>query len=102
MIEDKTVLTDPEIEAELRTLDGWRRDGIFLKKDFIFANFREINQFLPHLTRTIVAQNHHPDFAFTGGQKKLAVEVTTHSAKAITRADLNLARALNSWRAAGA
>ena len=79
-MEDKTALTDEQIDAELATLDGWRRDGIFMKKDFIFANFKEINAFLPHLTATIVAQNHHPDFSFISGEKKVSVEVTTHSA----------------------
>ena len=59
-MEDKTALSDEQIDAELVTLDGWHRDGIFMKKDFIFANFKEINDFLPHLTATIVAQNHHP------------------------------------------
>ena len=34
-MEDKTALTDEQIDAELATLDGWRRDGIFMKKDFI-------------------------------------------------------------------
>ncbi|HCN10165.1 MAG TPA: hypothetical protein DIT01_19735 [Lentisphaeria bacterium] len=96
-MEDKTTLTDEQIDAELATLDGWRRDGIFMKKDFIFANFKEINAFLPHLTATIVAQNHHPDFSFISGEKKVSVEVTTHSEGGLTQADINLARDLNAW-----
>ena len=97
-MEDKALLSDVEITKQLAGLEGWQRDGIYLRKDFVFANFKEINQFLPHLTKTIVSQNHHPEFSFVSGRKLVAVSVTTHSAKTITQADLNLARALNAWR----
>jgi 4a-hydroxytetrahydrobiopterin dehydratase len=97
-MEDKTPLTDDQVAAALAALDGWQRDGIFIRKDFVFANFAEINQFLPHLTATIVAQNHHPDFSLVCAEKKVAVEVTTHSAGGLTQADINLATALNGWR----
>jgi 4a-hydroxytetrahydrobiopterin dehydratase len=97
-MEDKTSLTNEQADAALAVLDGWQRDGIFIRKDFIFANFAEINQFLPHLAATVVAQNHHPDFALVCAEKKVAVEVTTHSAGGLTQADINLATVLNGWR----
>ncbi len=102
MIEDKTCMTDQQVDEELSGLEGWYRDGRFLKKEFVFANFREINQFLPYLTKTIVDQNHHPDFAFISGQKKVKIEVTTHSEGGLTKSDINLAEALNQWRDAKA
>ena len=98
MIEDKIKLTTEQIDKELKNLGGWKRDGIFLRKDFVFANFKEINQFLPYLTSSIVRQNHHPDFTFVAGAKKLSIKVTTHSEGAVTRSDLNLATTLNQWR----
>jgi 4a-hydroxytetrahydrobiopterin dehydratase len=97
-MEDKTHLTEADVDAALAELAGWRRDGVMLHKDFVFASFAEINQFLPHLTATIVAQNHHPDFAFVGGEKRVSVSVTTHSEGCLTQADLDLAGALNDWR----
>lgn len=97
-MEDKTRLTDDQVAAELASLDGWARYGKFIKKEFAFANYREINQFLPHLTKMIVEQNHHPDFAFDSGTKTVSCKVTTHSEGGITRADIQLARALNDWR----
>ena len=96
-MEDRTTLTDEQIAAALDRLEGWERDGIFLKKDFRFETFKDINRFLPYLTKTIVAQNHHPDFSFVGGDKLVHVEVTTHSEGCITQADLDLATALNAW-----
>ena len=98
MKEDKTVLTDTQIETELQSLPGWRREGIYLKKDFILGNFGAINRFLPHLTRAIVAHNHHPDFSFVGGDRRVSVSMTTHTEQAITQADIDLARALEGWR----
>jgi len=96
-MEDKSVLTDDQLAAAIAALDGWHRDGIYLKKDFVFANYKQINAFLPYLTTTIVAQNHHPDFAFVGGDKRVSVEVTTHSAGRLTQADIDLAAALDAW-----
>ena len=97
-MEDKTLRTKEEIDAVLVHLTGWRRDGEFLKKDFVFNDFSEINAFLPYFSETIAKQNHHPDFEFVGGEKRLSVEVTTHSAGCVTQADLMLAAALNAWR----
>jgi 4a-hydroxytetrahydrobiopterin dehydratase len=99
-MEDKTRLSEEQVAAALARLEGWTRDGKFIQKDFVFANFREINRFLPYLAQTIVAHNHHPDFAFVGAQKKVAVKVTTHSEGGLTRADVELAAARNDWRAA--
>jgi len=100
MSEDKTALSDAEVTVALAATDGWQRDGIYIRKEYRFANYREINQFLPYLTQTIVAQNHHPDFSFSPGEKLVAVKVTTHSHGGITRADLALAQALDGWRSA--
>lgn len=97
-MEDKTALNDEQIAAALAELPGWERDGAYIHKDFVFANFAEINQFLPHLANTIVEQNHHPDFSLDTGRKTVAVRMTTHSHGGITQADIDLATALNAWR----
>ena len=97
MKENKTELMEKEIENNLRLLDGWEREGDYLKKTFQFDNFSDINKFLPHLTKTIVEHNHHPDFSFDSGNRTVDVKVTTHSEKAITQCDFDLAQALNNW-----
>lgn len=98
MHEDKTRLTEDQLTAALSQLEGWRRSGVLLVKDYLFATYREINRFLPYLGKTIAAQNHHPDFTFDSGRKLVHVEVTTHSEGGLTRADVNLAQALDAWR----
>ncbi|MCC7262135.1 MAG: 4a-hydroxytetrahydrobiopterin dehydratase [Candidatus Latescibacteria bacterium] len=95
--EDKSVLTLAQVDEELRTLEGWTRSGNVLSRAFVFANFREITSFLNHLTRTITEQDHHPDFSLNTGMKMVTVALTTHSEKALTRADLLFARTLSDW-----
>lgn len=101
MSEDKTVLTSEEVDEELKTLEGWSRDGIIISRDFVLANFKDITSFLNHLVKTITDMNHHPDFSLDTGSKTVAVSVTTHSEQAVTRSDVNFARTLNAWTPEG-
>ena len=98
MAEDKTVLTSTEVDEELKTLEGWSRDGIIISRNFVLANFKDITSFLNHLVKTITDMNHHPDFALDTGSKTISVSVTTHSEQAITCSDIDFARALNAWQ----
>lgn len=100
MTEDKTTLTAAEVDAELETLAGWRRDDVVISRDFTMANFKDITDFLNHLVNTITEQNHHPDFSLDTGTRTIAVHVTTHSEGAVTRADVLFARTLNEWQPA--
>ena len=96
-VEDKSVLSASEVDAELKTLKGWTRDHVIISRDFTFATFKDITSFLNHLVATITTMNHHPDFSLNTGSRTISVSVTTHSEKAVTRADIQFARALNSW-----
>ena len=97
MAEDKGVLSIEEVDVELGSLEGWSREGVIISRDFVLANFGDITAFLQHLVGTIAAQNHHPDFSLDTGTRTVAVSVTTHSEGAVTRADIDFARALNAW-----
>ena len=97
-IEDKTVLTSEEVDEELKSLEGWTRDGIILSRVFTFTRFKDITPFLNHLVGTITDQNHHPDFCLDTGRRMISVSVTTHSEKAVTRSDILFARTLNEWQ----
>ena len=39
-VADKTLRSAEQLEAELKTLAGWVRDGIILSRDFILPSFR--------------------------------------------------------------
>lgn len=96
-MEEKQLLSDADIERELARLEGWSREGMDLKKTFCFSNYRDITGFLQHLVQTIVDQNHHPDFSLINAKRCIPVSVSTHSAGAISRADINFAHRLNAW-----
>ena len=96
-VEDKTILTSSEVDEDLKTLEGWTRDDVVISRDFTFSSFKDITSFLNHLVATITSMNHHPDFSLNTGSRTIAVSVTTHSEKAVTRSDIQFARALNSW-----
>ncbi len=98
MAEDKSLLSNDEVDAELKSLDGWTRDGVVISKDFVLQNFNDITAFLQHLVGTIAIQNHHPDFSLDTGTRRIAVSVTTHSEGAVTRSDIDFATTLNAWR----
>jgi 4a-hydroxytetrahydrobiopterin dehydratase len=95
--ENKTALSAAQVDAALQTLAGWTRSEAVLTRNFVFHTFEEITAFLTHLVHTITAQNHHPDFSLNTGLKMISVALTTHSEQAITRADIEFARALNAW-----
>jgi pterin-4a-carbinolamine dehydratase len=65
--ENKTALSDAQVDAELQTLEGWTRSETVLARHFVFHTFEEITAFLTHLVR------------------------------AITRADIEFAGVLNAW-----
>ena len=96
-MEDKTVLSSEEVDAELPSLPGWNRNGIVISKNFVMANFADITDFLNHLVQAITTVNHHPDFSLDTGSRTIAVSLTTYSEKAVTRADVDFARTLNDW-----
>ena len=96
--EDTTPLSAAEVDALLPTLEGWTRSEAVLARTFVFTPFPAITAFLTHLVRTMTAHHHHPDFSLNTGLKMVYVALTTHSAQALTRADVQFARALNTWQ----
>ena len=97
-IEDKTILSPAAVDEYLKTLEHWRREGSILVREFTFKNFKDITSFLNHLVTTITTQNHHPDFYLDTGKRTIGVSITTHSEKAITRADMLFAQTLSAWK----
>ena len=99
-MEDKTILNSADIDRELNQYSGWTREDITLKKTFVFENYRDITSFLGHLVKTITDQNHHPDFSLDNGSRSIPVAISTHSAKAVTQADLLFVETLEKWKPA--
>jgi len=96
-VENKTVLTEAALAEQLATIDGWEKQGKAIVRRYLLPNFAEITRFMKHLAATIEATNHHPDAILDTTTRSVTVTVTTHSAGAVTQADVDFAKALNSF-----
>ena len=94
-VEDKTVLGSAQIEAALRSLNGWRRDGNTLVREWKFEKFAQLMPFLRSVLDTMDQNNHHSDLAVDSRTKILKVSVTTHSTGTITQSDVDFATAVD-------
>ena len=87
------VLSDDEIHAELRTLDGWElRDGR-LRKQFTFRTFLRALAFVNSVAYMAESAGHHPDM--TINYNKVTLRLITHSEGALTDRDFGLARQID-------
>jgi len=96
-IEDKTVLSDEEVQAEVAELDEWvyLTETSELQRVWHFEKFVSTMEFVRKLTTVMDENNHHSDINLNSREKTLTVTVTTHSENAITRADIDFAKAVN-------
>jgi 4a-hydroxytetrahydrobiopterin dehydratase len=78
-------LTDAEIEQRLPTLDGWKRDGHLIRKQFTLASFPDALAFLVRLGFDCEAADHHPDI--TVDYKRVTLGYWTHSEGGLTEKD---------------
>ncbi len=88
------LLSHEEIEEELKTLDpSWSGSMVGLKRVIQFSTFPEAVHFVNLLAPECEAVNHHPDIFIRWRTVTLAL--STHSAKGVTSADIDLARVID-------
>ena len=83
-------LNHADVDAALRELPGWSRDGDVIRKQYVFDGFPEAVRFVSRLVPGAEAADHHPDL--TINYRKVTVEYTTHSEGGLTEKDLAGAR----------
>jgi 4a-hydroxytetrahydrobiopterin dehydratase len=87
-------LTDDEVAAALESLPGWTSVGDAIRKEFTFKGFRAAIAFIDRLAEVAIAARHHPDLE--NHYNRVVVSLTSHDAGGVTRADLALARGIES------
>ena len=87
------LLTAREIDEELRRLKGWKWQGHFITKAFVFDEFMDGISFLNQVARIAEKQEHHPDIKIRYTSIKLSLQ--THSEGGVTNWDIGLARAID-------
>jgi 4a-hydroxytetrahydrobiopterin dehydratase len=91
-------LGDQEIAARLAKLQGWRKDGDAIARDFVFADFERAFAFLGAGALEAAKLDHHPDWRNV--YSKVWVKLSTHDPKGITELDFALAERLDAHAAA--
>ena len=87
-------LSDTEIDERLAGLEGWKRSGDAIEKQFDNGDFKGSVDFVNRLTPEAEEMNHHPDLAISW--KDVTVTITTHSEGGLTEGDFELARRIDS------
>lgn len=85
-------LSDAQVDRAIESLDGWRRDGDFLTKDFRFRTFMAGIRFVDALALVAEAQEHHPDIHVVWTTVTLRIQ--THDEGGLTEMDVELANAI--------
>lgn len=90
-------LTAEEVEARLRPLDGWAREGNEIGKLYRFPGFDEAMAFVNRVAGLAREADHHPDIRISYDRVKLTL--STHSAGGVTERDFALAARIDAGRA---
>jgi 4a-hydroxytetrahydrobiopterin dehydratase len=95
----RAALSPERISAWLDEHGSWAYDGErrVLKRTFTFADFVAAFGFMTVVAIRAQELNHHPDWS--NAYHRVDVELTTHSADAVTENDLELAAFMDEWAA---
>ena len=75
--------------------NGWRKSGRYLRKKFLFKDFREALKFVNRVGRIAERIQHHPDMIMQNWNQVI-IRTTTHDVGyKITNRDIRLARLID-------
>ena len=79
------LLTRPQIDEALQTLEGWTLDGDAIRKQFTFKDFPDAIAFVDRLAPEAQRADHHPDILIN--YKRVTLTYSTHSEGGLTAKD---------------
>jgi 4a-hydroxytetrahydrobiopterin dehydratase len=82
-------LDEQQIDAGLRSLEGWSREGEAIAKRFKRGDFAGSVRFVNALTPIAEDMGHHPDLAISWDT--VTITISTHSEGGLTQSDFELA-----------
>src|SRR5271165_723097 len=85
-------LTDAEIDAALRQIQGWTVVNAKLHREYKFPDFIHAFGFMATAAIAIEKRNHHPEWFNV--YNRVTVDLTTHDSGGITQKDVDLALVL--------
>lgn len=87
------LLENEEIGRRLDSLNGWRREGDAIERQFELEDFMGSVRFINALAGPAEEMNHHPDLQVAWN--KVTVTLSTHSEGGLTEADFELAEKID-------
>jgi len=79
------ILSDQEVQRQLKGLTGWTLEGHAIKKQYTFNDFPAAVAFVGRLVPDAEAADHHPDIAVH--YKRVTLTFWTHSEGGLTAKD---------------
>ena len=89
-----SVLSNAEIQNDLRDLDGWKYVDGSIKKTFSFDTYMDSISFINLLAKKAEIEKHHPDMYV--GWCKIKIIFTSHDQGGVTSACINMAKQADS------
>lgn len=83
-------LSQEEIAASVKALNGWTIENGKLHKEFTFNNFIEAFGFMSRVALIAEGMNHHPEWFNVWN--RVVIDLTTHDASGISILDFEFAR----------
>ena len=82
-------MEEAEIEEKLEELEGWKREGGGIVREFERGDFVGSVRFVDAIVEPAEEMGHHPDIEISWDT--VTVTITTHSEGGLTEADFELA-----------
>jgi 4a-hydroxytetrahydrobiopterin dehydratase len=88
-----TLLTEPEIDAALKAIPEWRREGDWLKRTVECPTFRASISLVGSVADAAEEANHHPDIEINW--RRVTFRLTTKASKGLTAKDVAMAATID-------
>ena len=88
------LLPEPLLTELLAGLDGWQRDGASMTKTYVLKGWKSALAFANSVADAAATADHHPDIHIER-YKTVRIVLTTHITNGISRADIDLAEAID-------
>lgn len=86
-------MTLPEIEAELKNLDGWELKNEKLHRELKFKDFVQAWGFMTQVAILAQQMDHHPEWFNV--YSRVTIDLSTHEADGISQRDFELAQKID-------
>ena len=81
------ILSEQEVENQLKKLNDWTLEGRAIRKQFTFADFPAAVAFVNRLVPEAEAADHHPDIIIN--YRRVTLIYSTHSEGGLTQKDFD-------------